>query len=98
MVRYDIRTIGLTSDKYDYVQKLNCKKYNKKKLIHVFVVVQSAKLNNLHFYPLEVVSRYRDPQLQVGKNYSYSFDLRSNICKSWCFNVHFISNNNDLTR
>ena len=22
-----------------------------------------------HFYPLEIVSRYRDPQFQVGKNY-----------------------------
>ena len=26
---------------------------------------------NLNFYPLEVVSRYRDPQLQVGKNYKH---------------------------
>ena len=26
---------------------------------------QSAKLNNLNFHPLEVVSRDRDPQLQV---------------------------------
>ena len=25
---------------------------------------------NLDFHPLEVVSRYRDPQLQVGENYS----------------------------
>ena len=29
-----------------------------------------AKLSILNVYPLEVVSRYRDPQLQVGKNYS----------------------------
>ena len=29
----------------------------------------NAKLNNLNFHPLEVVSRYRDPQLQVGENY-----------------------------
>ena len=28
-----------------------------------------AKLFYLNFYPLEVVSRYRDPQLQVGENY-----------------------------
>ena len=28
-----------------------------------------AKLNNLNFQPLEVVSRYRDPQLQVTENY-----------------------------
>ena len=28
-----------------------------------------AKLISLNFHPLEVVSRYRDPQLQVGENY-----------------------------
>ena len=28
----------------------------------------TAKLNNLIFHPLEVVSRCRDPQLQVGEN------------------------------
>ena len=31
----------------------------------------SAKLNNLNFHPLEVVSRYRDPQLQVAENINY---------------------------
>ena len=40
-----------------------------------------AKLLYVHFQPLEVVSRYRDPQLQVGENYTYLFDLRSNISK-----------------
>ena len=34
-----------------------------------------------HFSQSEVVSRYREPQLQVGENYSYLFDLRPNICK-----------------
>ena len=29
----------------------------------------TAKLLNLNFYPLEVVSRWRDPQLQVSENY-----------------------------
>ena len=28
----------------------------------------SARFNNLNFYPLEVVSRYREPQLQVAEN------------------------------
>ena len=28
-----------------------------------------AKLNNLNFHPLEIVSRYRNPQLQVAENY-----------------------------
>ena len=32
-----------------------------------------------NFHPLEVVSRYRDPQLHVGENYSCSFNLGSNI-------------------
>ena len=32
-------------------------------------------LNNLKFQPLEVVSRYPDPELQVGDNYSYLFNL-----------------------
>ena len=30
----------------------------------------TAKLLNLNFHPLEVVSRWRDPQLQVSENYS----------------------------
>ena len=30
----------------------------------------TAKLINWNFYPLEVVSRRRDPQLQVSENYS----------------------------
>ena len=33
----------------------------------------------LIYHPLEVASRYRDPQLQVGENYSYLFNLRPNI-------------------
>ena len=41
-----------------------------------------AKLSYLNFHPLEVVSRYRDTQLQVGENYSY-------MC---------LTNNSDLIR
>ena len=40
------------------------------------------KLNYLNFQPLEVVSRYRDPQIQVAENYSYLFNMGTNICKS----------------
>ena len=36
----------------------------------------------LNFQPLEVVSRYRDPQPQVVDNYSYLFNLILNIYKS----------------
>ena len=43
---------------------------------------QRAELNNLNFHPLEFVSRYRDPQLQAGENYSYLFNQRRNIYKS----------------
>ena len=41
-----------------------------------------AKVIYLNFHPLEVVSRYRDPQLQVGENCAYLFILRSNIWES----------------
>ena len=41
-----------------------------------------AALNNLNFHPPEVLSCFYDPQLQVGEDYSYLFNLRSNICKS----------------
>ena len=41
-----------------------------------------AKLIYVNFHPLEVVSRYRDPQLQVNENYSYLFNLSTNVCKS----------------
>ena len=34
-----------------------------------------AKLSHITFYPIVVVSRYRDPQLKVSENYSYSFNL-----------------------
>ena len=39
----------------------------------------TAKLSDRNFHPLEVVSPYRDPQLQVNKDYTYLFTLRSNI-------------------
>ena len=35
----------------------------------------------LNLQPLEVVSRYSDPQPQVVENHAYLFDLRRNICK-----------------
>ena len=35
-----------------------------------------AKVSYLNFHPLEVVSRYRETQLQVGENYLYMFNLR----------------------
>ena len=46
---------------------------------------------NLNYHPLEVVSRYRDPHLQVGENYSYLCNLRPNICKLRCLSTYFVS-------
>ena len=55
-----------------------------------------AELCYLNFHPLEVVSRYRDTQLQVGEIYSYLFNLRPNIYESWCLSTHLISNWSDV--
>ena len=41
----------------------------------------TAKLSNLNFHPLEVVSRWRDPQLQVSENYSDLTKWRSTVFK-----------------
>ena len=46
----------------------------------------TAKLFNLNFHPLEIVSRWRDPQLQVGENiqiWQNEGQLFSNIA-DWC--------------
>ena len=56
----------------------------------------STKWNSAIFHPLEIVSRYRDPQLQVGENYWYVFSLRPNSHKPWCLNTHFIPDNSDF--
>ena len=41
-----------------------------------------AKLIYLNFQPLEVASRYRDPQPQIVANYTYLFNLKPDIYKS----------------
>ena len=51
----------------------------------------TAKVNNLNFHPRKVVSRYRDPQLHVGENYSYLFYFRPNICKSRYLTLSILS-------
>ena len=48
-----------------------------------FINPYPAKLIYLNFRQIKVVSRYRDPQLQVAENYSYLFNLKPNIYKSW---------------
>ena len=54
--------------------------------------VKVSTLKTLHGknHTLEVVSRSCEPQVQVGKSYSYFFNLRPNIFKSGCSNNHFI--------
>ena len=52
----------------------------------------TAKLFNLNFLPLEVVSRWRDPQLQVSENYSDLTKWRSTVFKYCGFMSHFIFN------
>ena len=63
---------------------------------HYIINPFPAELNNLNFHPLEVVARYRDPQLQVGGNYSCSVNLRPIICKYRCLNTNLIINDSDL--
>ena len=57
----------------------------------------TAKLFNWNFYPLEVVSRWRDPQLQVSENYSDLAKWRSTVtgireCCNFVYNlqVHIV--------
>ena len=62
-------------------------------ILPTFTVMCVYPLSYLIIRPLEVVSCYRDPQLQVGDNCSYVFNLRPKICKCSCLNTHFIPNN-----
>ena len=50
----------------------------------------TAKLLNLNFHPLEVVSRWRDPQLKVSENYSDMTEWRSTVFKSCWLMSHVI--------
>ena len=59
---------------------------------HIIINPLTAKLLNLNFHPLEVVSRWRDPQLQVSENYSDLTKWRSTLFKSCCLMSHFIFN------
>ena len=42
------------------------------------------------------MSHYRNSQLHVDENYSYLFNLRPNIYKSWCLNTHVIPKSTDF--
>ena len=49
----------------------------------------TAKLFNLNFHPLEVVSRWRDPQLQGSENYADLTKRRSTLFKSCWLVSHY---------
>ena len=59
---------------------------------HLKINPLTAKLFNLNFHSLEVVSRRRDPQLQVSENYSDLTKWRSTLFKSCRLMSHFIFN------
>ena len=50
----------------------------------------TAKLFNQNFYPSEIVSRWRDPQLQVSENYLDLTKWRSTLFKYCWLVAHFI--------
>ena len=52
----------------------------------------TAKLCNLNFHPLEVASRWRDPQLQMSEKYSDLTKWRSTVLKYCWLMSHFIFN------
>ena len=60
-----IRFIIFTRDNVAYARRMT-----------IYQSLTLFSLLYLNFHRLEVVSRYRDPQLQVGENYSYLFNLR----------------------
>ena len=64
--------------------------------IYAFNPYPYAKFIHLNFQPLEVVSHNRDPQLQVAENYSYLFNLSTDILKILCLDTYFIPNNGDF--
>ena len=74
----------------NYKKKYFCTQFE------LYINPQPAKLFFFNFQPLEVMSRYRDPQLQVVENYSNLFNLSTNICKSQCLHTHFIPNDSDM--
>ena len=52
----------------------------------------TAKLFNLNFHPLEIVSRWRDPQLQVSENYSDLKKMEVNCFQILLIDVIFYFN------
>ena len=70
-----------------FQQEISSKNFKLKQILNgrLAVIIDfnplTAKLKNRNFHPLEVVSRLRDPQLQVSENYSDLTKWRSNVFK-----------------
>ena len=62
------------------------------KRVYLAVNPLTAKLFNFNFHPLEVVSRWRDPQLQVDENYSDLTRWNSTLFKSRWLMSNFVFN------
>ena len=90
LVRSRLRYVSLERRHDRVVTKVG--RYTNNKRINPY----PAKVIYLNFQPLEVVSRYRDLQLQGAENYSYTFNLTTNIFKSFCLDTRIISNNSNL--
>ena len=73
--------------RYPYVFIMHILTYRQFSITHL-----TAKLFNLNFHPLEIVSRWRDPQLQVRENYSDLTKWRSTVFKYCWLMSHFIFN------
>ena len=94
------RLLGLRSTKNIHVQRFQhiLDKITMRDLTRI-IAVSSMLLTRfplfyLNFHPLDVASRYRDPQLQVGLNDSYWFNLEPKICISLM--TQFVPKINDL--
>ena len=51
-----------------------------------------VRLSYLNVHPLEVVSRQRDPQFQIGENYSYLFSLTPSASRCIKASFYIIKN------
>ena len=78
---YRINWARITSWGWCQSRYLDCLVYNKKikRSTSLHINSLTGKLFNWNFHPLEVVSRWRDPQLQVGENYLDLTKWRSTI-------------------
>ena len=83
---------SIQGENFDSDSQLNLKKHEKNYMFFEGFNPLTAKLFNLNFHPLEVVTRWRDPQLQVSENCSDLTKWRSTLFKSCWLMAHLIFN------